>query len=582
MAEETYYSLLEISETATAAEIKAAYLRLIREVHPDRLANAPPYWRRQAEEKSKEINEANSVLSNHEKRRLYDAQLASYRGSRSANNGQTASQTSTKPKGSSTQNSQPSSRPQYGSGAGVGSAPPPSSTSQQHHGASSSVPPSGAHSQSASQPFASRMSAGQRFAFALTLSFFAFGMARLFWEATSTVESLFYFLLAASLLFGAACLYQNPIIRTFSALGISQPKQQLGVVIFVLLVLFGGKAANIYRDTHNAVTASPQPKVDSQNVAASSPEKLSEVLAAVGQLNNLDKDLLASVMVVEGKTDADEVRPMAAHLNELLVRYHDNLALALAAYKAGSEEVDKYHGIPPDHETRAFVSGVIHEFNTRVIQREAQRQPSNTAAFPPVPAGFEPASTPTSQQQSSQVNAQRPSSVATTPPLIPKGFELVTERPNESRSDPGSTPCLVENVESVIPAPEHGEMSEYNERFQTALRDFNKANYEDARREFRDLAAQDPERAAVAQFYIGQIAYQREDYSGAIKAFDSVLARHSDSPKAPAAQLKCGSALLFLKRYTEANQVLRLLMKNHPDSPESYRARELVNQTVTP
>jgi len=86
MADETYYSLLEIAETASAAEIKAGYLRMIREVHPDRLANAPSYWQRQAEEKAKEINEAHAVLRDREQRRVYDAQLASYRGSgRSAN-----------------------------------------------------------------------------------------------------------------------------------------------------------------------------------------------------------------------------------------------------------------------------------------------------------------------------------------------------------------------------------------------------------------------------------------------------------------------------------------------------------------
>jgi hypothetical protein len=104
VADETYYSILGISETASAAEIKAAYFRMIREVHPDMLANAPSYWQRQAEEKAKEINEAYSVLSNGDKRRSYDAQLASYRGSGTPVNRKSTSQSSAPPpSGSSTQ-----------------------------------------------------------------------------------------------------------------------------------------------------------------------------------------------------------------------------------------------------------------------------------------------------------------------------------------------------------------------------------------------------------------------------------------------------------------------------------------------
>jgi len=79
MSDETYYTLPKVRETASASEIKTAYRDLIKQVHPDTIANLAPYLRQIAEDKTKEITEAYTVLSNPSKRRDYDRQLAAYR-----------------------------------------------------------------------------------------------------------------------------------------------------------------------------------------------------------------------------------------------------------------------------------------------------------------------------------------------------------------------------------------------------------------------------------------------------------------------------------------------------------------------
>jgi len=132
--------------------------------------------------------------------------------------------------------------------------------------------------------------------------------------------------------------------------------------------------------------------------------ELHQLLTKPGQAHDLDVDLLASVVKQESggqvhavsRTGArglmqlmpgtaaelgvgdsfapgQNVSGGTAYLDGLLKRYHDNLTLALAAYNAGPAAVDRWHGIPPYRETRAYVARVIHEFNRRIAARQRSR-----------------------------------------------------------------------------------------------------------------------------------------------------------------------------------------------------------------
>ena len=65
-----YYDVLGVSKTASQDEIKSAYRKLAKQYHPDFHPGDAA-----AAEKFKEINEANEVLSDENKRKQYDYEL---------------------------------------------------------------------------------------------------------------------------------------------------------------------------------------------------------------------------------------------------------------------------------------------------------------------------------------------------------------------------------------------------------------------------------------------------------------------------------------------------------------------------
>ena len=151
-------------------------------------------------------------------------------------------------------------------------------------------------------------------------------------------------------------------------------------------------------DAPRSATVATAPAKRFLRLTTDTPTKaeMHQMLAHAGAAHHIDEDLLASVVRAESggqvravsRTGArglmqlmpgtasemgveDSFRPEqniaggTAYLDALLTRYHDNVALALAAYNAGPGAVDKYHGVPPYRETRAYVARVIREFNRR-------------------------------------------------------------------------------------------------------------------------------------------------------------------------------------------------------------------------
>jgi soluble lytic murein transglycosylase-like protein len=62
--------------------------------------------------------------------------------------------------------------------------------------------------------------------------------------------------------------------------------------------------------------------------------------------------------VLDAFDPAENIRAGVAYLKSLLVRYRENLELALAAYNAGPTAVAKYGDVPPYRETRQYVEKI--------------------------------------------------------------------------------------------------------------------------------------------------------------------------------------------------------------------------------
>jgi TolA-binding protein len=139
--------------------------------------------------------------------------------------------------------------------------------------------------------------------------------------------------------------------------------------------------------------------------------------------------------------------------------------------------------------------------------------------------------------------------------------------------EPGGAPTPAPVAPPVNTAPP------LKDTFQAGLRDYNAAHYSVAAGEFQDVIHYYPldDLAGTAQFYLGEIDYRQLNFPDAIKNYNAVIEGFPGSPKAPAAQLRKGLALLQINRRDSGIHELRLLIQRHPQTPEAAQARTKLN-----
>lgn len=108
-----------------------------------------------------------------------------------------------------------------------------------------------------------------------------------------------------------------------------------------------------------------------------------------------------------------------------------------------------------------------------------------------------------------------------------------------------------------------------------ARKDMQTGNTDLAVQEFQEVLQYYPqsELAANAQFYLGQIAYNKGDYQGAIQSFDAVLERYPQNPKTADAHLMKAMALQKSGQRTRAVQEYRSLIQQFPRTDDARQAQ---------
>lgn len=151
--------------------------------------------------------------------------------------------------------------------------------------------------------------------------------------------------------------------------------------------------------------------------------------------------------------------------------------------------------------------------------------------------------------------------------------------PRAPRSPQTSTIVPVPDESSAAPAPRTADVTE---RYNAALRLFQRNNFDAALDAFQKLEQDDPRGtfASNYKYWQGECYYAMKQYDKALKQFRGVQSEYPRSSKSAASEFKIGESYERLDRPSAARAAYERLLADYPNS--EFRARALARIRALP
>lgn len=149
---------------------------------------------------------------------------------------------------------------------------------------------------------------------------------------------------------------------------------------------------------------------------------------------------------------------------------------------------------------------------------------------------------------------------------------------SRTRAELAARPVAVAAPAAPPPPPREPAVPPAETAFSAALAIFRAREHGQAVLDFTDFIARYPKHplASSAQFWIGEAYFSQRDYRQALAEYQKVLEAGANGPKTADALLKVAQCYQSLREPARAQETLRKVIKDHPQSDAAARARALL------